>query len=791
MIKNYLTLAYRHLFKNRTYSFVNVLGLAVGMAVALIIGLWIYDEISFNKYHSTYDRLGRIMHHTNFNGEIVTEWSEPFPLGKELKEEYPGFKDVAMASWNYGHTIQYGDKRINREGLYAEPQLIKMLGLKLIRGGENPLADIHSIVLSESYAKALFGDEDPLNKLVKADNQTTLKVTGIYEDAPHNSDFSNIHSFQTWDLYLSLNSWVVQSAQNWGNYSWQTYVELNPGEDYQKLNEKMKNLLIEKNPDNTAKATAFIHPMSKWHLYSDFKNGANTGGRIQFVWLFGIIGLFVLLLACINFMNLSTARSEKRAKEVGIRKAVGSGRKQLIGQFMVESAFLVCIAFLLSLLLVQLTLPWFNELSDKKMTIFWGSWFFWISAIGFVLFTSFISGSYPAFFLSAYNPISVLKGVIRSGKFSTIPRKVLVTIQFTVSVSLIIGVMVVYYQIQYAKDRPAGYDRYGLITTWLGGLNNTKAEAFKQEVFRTGAIENIAASTSPPTDLWSFQSDFDWEGKPPDMQPNIGWVRCTFGYGETIGYKIRQGRDFSKQFATDTAAIIINEAAVRYIGMKDPIGKIIRYNLEPYTVVGVVNDMIQESPYEPVHPTAYFVSRTAVSDHYTIRLNRKLPFSDAISRIEPVYKKFSQDNPFAYRFVDETYDRKFQGEARIGKLASVFASLAIFISCLGLFGLAAFVAERRTKEVGIRKVLGASVLDLWVMLSKEFTILVMISCFVAIPIAWYFMDKWLQDFSYRVHISWWLFAIAGLSALLIALLTVSFQAIKAAIANPVKSLRSE
>ncbi len=791
MFRNYITIAFRHLFKNRTYSVINVAGLAVGMAVALIIGLWIYDEMSFNKYHSTYDRLGRVMHHTDFNGEIITGWSEPVPLGLELRSKYTGFKEVAMASWNYGHVIQYADKKINREGVYAEPQLLRMLGLRMISGGTNPLADINSIVISASLAKAIFGDEDPLNKIITADNQNTLKVTAVFEDPPHNSDFSNIHMYFTWDLYVKDNPWVRSSAENWGNYSFQTFVLLNEGVDFTAQNEKMKNLLIEKNPDNTAKSIAFIHPMSKWHLYAEFKNGINTGGGIQFVWLFGIIAVFVLLLACINFMNLSTARSEKRAKEVGIRKAVGSERKQLILQFMVESSCLVGIAFLLSLLLTQLSLPWFNELSDKRMSIIWNNPVFWSFAIGFVLLTSFISGSYPAFFLSAFNPVTVLKGLIRSAKNSSLPRKILVTVQFTVSIALIIGVMVVYYQIQYAKNRPVGYNRSGLITTWLGGLDKGKAELFKEELMRTGAIESVGASSSPTTALWSFQSDFDWEGKPADMQPNMGVVTCTFGYGQTVGYRIKEGRDFSKQFATDSAAIIINEAAVSYMGMKDPVGKIVRYNLEPFTIVGVINNMVMESPYEPIRPMVYFVSYTRVSDFYTIRLKRNLPMNESISRIGPVYKKFSQDNPFEYTFVDEVYDRKFQSEARIGKLASVFAGLAIFISCLGLFGLAAFVAERRTKEIGIRKVLGASILDLWVMLSKEFTILVIVSCFISIPIAWYFMDKWLQDFTYRVTVSWWLFAIAGLSALLIALLTVSFQAIKAAIANPVRSLRSE
>ena len=530
--------------------------------------------------------------------------------------------------------------------------------------------------------------------------------------------------------------------------------------------------------------------MSKWHLYADFKNGINTGGRIQYVWLFGIIGLFVLLLACINFMNLSTARSEKRAREVGVRKAIGSARWQLITQFFSESLLVVIFAFILSLILVFLSLPFFNEVSDKKLSLLWLNPIFWIMGIGFSLITGIVAGSYPALYLSSFQPVKVLKGTFRSGRFASLPRKVLVVLQFAVSVVLIIGTIVVYQQIQHAKSRPVGYARESLIWTSSNEALHAKFEALRNELKSSNLIVEMTESTSPTTDVWSTNGGFNWEGKDPNQGVDFPNSGVTYEFGKVINWEIKEGRDFSRDFATDSAAFILNESAVKFIGFKEPIGKTIIWEDKPYKVIGVVKDMLVQSPYQPIRASMYHLSLEQ-ENTMIMKINPKMRASEAVNKIETVFKKYDPGTAMSFQFVDEDFARKFGDEERIGKLASVFAILAIFISCLGLFGLASFVAEQRTKEIGIRKVVGATVFNLWTLLSKDFVLLVVIACMIAVPLAWYGMNQWLQKYDYRTNISWWVFALAILGALMITLLTVSFQAIKAALANPVKSLRTE
>jgi len=503
--------------------------------------------------------------------------------------------------------------------------------------------------------------------------------------------------------------------------------------------------------------------------------------------LFSLLAIFILVIACINFMNLATARSEKRAKEVGIRKTVGSLRHQLIGQFLTESIIVAFIAFIVSIGLVELMLSFFNGLADKEMSIPWSNGWFWLLTLGFTFFTGLVSGSYPAFYLSGFEPIKVLKGTFRAGRFASLPRKVLVVVQFTVSVALIIGTIIVFRQIQFAKDRPVGYTREGLIAI---NMNTPDLyghyDAIRQDLFATGAVENMAESSSPVTNVWSNNIGFNWEGKDPNSLPLFGTVATTYDFGKTIGWQIKEGRDFSRDFATDSTAMILNESAVKLTGLKDVVGKTIKWNEGSYTVTGVIKDMVMESPYTPVKPTI-FVMNMDWANIITIRIKPTAPLRDALAKIETVFKKYNPGAPFDYKFTDEEYAKKFDDEKRIGNLATFFAILAIFISCLGLFGLASFVAEQRTKEIGVRKVLGASVFNLWGMLSKDFVLLVIISCFIAIPIAWYYLDEWLQRYEYRTPISGWVFAVAAFGALGITLLTVSFQAIKAALANPVKS----
>jgi putative ABC transport system permease protein len=793
MIKNYFKTAWRNLVKNKGYSFINIGGLAVGMTVAMLIGLWIHDELSFDKYHKNYDRIAQVMQSQTYNGEIGTQTANPAQMAGEIRRVYGSdFKYVLQSSWNFNQILTYGDKMFLKPGSFWEPQVAEMLTLKMIRGTRDGLRDMNSILLSQSVAEAYFGKDDPLNKILKLNNKVNVKVTGVYEDLPENTSFKDLKFILPWDLYLSMNPWIKQMENPWGSNFTQTYAQIADNADMEKISAKIKNVKFNKidKDEKRYKPVVFLHPMSKWHLYSDFKNGVITGGRIETVWLFGIIGIFVLLLACINFMNLSTARSEKRAKEVGIRKVAGSLRKQLITQFFSESTVTSALAFLLGLVLVVLTLPHFNTIADKKMTIPWSNVLFWLLGIGFTLITGLIAGLYPALFLSSFQPVRVLKGTFKAGRYASLPRKILVVMQFTISIVLIIGTMVVYKQIDHAKDRPIGYTRDGLVSIPSSDELHKSFESIRTELKNSGAIVEMTESGSPTTDVWNTNGGFDWEGKDPNLGVDFPNNAVTYEYGKTIGWKIVQGRDFSRDYATDSSAFIMNESAAKFIGLKDPVGKTIRWENKPFTIVGIVKDLLVQSPYKPVRPSLFYVSKES-QNVFILRMNPSWSASKSLAKIEEIFKKYNPASPFASSFVDEEFAKKFGNEERIGKLAMYFAILAIFISCLGLFGLASFVAEQRTKEIGIRKVLGASVMGVWQLLSKDFVLLVIISCIIAIPTAYYFMNAWLQKFDYRTAIPWWLFFTACAGALIITLLTISFQAIKAATANPVKSLRTE
>ncbi|WP_428654529.1 ABC transporter permease [Runella sp.] len=791
MLRNYFKIAFRNLLKHKGYSFINIFGLATGMAVAILIGLWIWDELSVNKNYQNYDRIAKVMQNQTFNGEIQTAPNVPMQLAPELQTVYGNnFKHVVISGFPGQHLLSFGEKKIKQSGNYMGPEVTEMLSLKMLKGTRAGLNDPNSILLSESVSKDIFGDADPMDKIIKIDNKQDVKVTGVYKDLPYNSSFNNLSFIAPWDLMAKdLPKWL-----SWGNNWFQMFAQIADNTTAEKVSSKIKKAKQNNISQEEAKykPEIFLLPMAQWHLYSEFKNGVNTGGRIEFVWLFGIIGAFVLLLACINFMNLSTARSEKRAKEVGIRKAVGSVKGQLVMQFFGESLLVVIFAFILSLLLVQLSLPFFNNVVDKKITILWLNPFFWLTSIGFILFTGLVAGSYPALYLSSFKPIKVLKGTFKLGRFASAPRKVLVVLQFTVSVSLIIGTVVVFRQIQFAKDRPIGYNRNRLLTSSIKTDEIIKHySTFRDDLLTTGAVEEMTATDSPITDTYVTNGGFTWKGKDPNMAEEFVTLRITHEFGKTINWQLKEGRDFSKQFSTDTAGFILNEAAVKYMGLKNPINEIIKWgDSEQYKVIGVVKNLVTQSPYDPAKQTIFFLNYKRINQ-VTIKLKPQISASDAVAKIEAVFKKYDPENPFEYRFADQEFDKKFSNEERIGKLATFFATLAILISCLGLFGLASFVAEQRTKEIGVRKVLGATVLNLWGLLSKDFVGLVIISFLISSPIAYYFLSNWLEKYEYRTQISWWIFAASGTGALLITLMTVSFQSIKAALMNPVKSLRSE
>ncbi len=794
MIRNFFIIAYRNLWKNKGFSAINITGLALGMAVAMIIGLWIWDEMSYDKDNPDYHRIAQVMQHNTLNGEIGTWNSMPLPLGAELRKSYGSdFKYVVMSSWTERHFLTVGDKKITKSGNFFEPRAPDMLHLHMLRGSRAGLKETFSTLISASVAKALFGNGDPMNKLIRIDDKLNAKVTGVYEDFPGNSSFSEVSFIAPWNLKLYKDPWMTSMNNPWGNNSFQIFVQIADQANMQAVSKKIKDAKLRHvAPDEKRyNPRLFLQPMEKWHLYEEFKNGVNTGGRIQYVWLFGMIGVFVLILACINFMNLSTARSQKRAREVGIRKAIGSLRRQLVGQFYMESLVMAFLALLVALFLAGILLPAFNAVAEKNMKIPWSSPQFWLLCLGFTGITGLIAGSYPALYLSSFQPVKVLKGTFQAGRFAATPRKVLVILQFTVSVVLIIGTIVVFRQIRYAKNRPIGYNRDGLIMVPLLTPEIHKHfEAVRNDLIQAGAIAEMAEAGSPTTAVWSTNGGFMWKGKDPNQGVDFPNTNVTFEYGKTVGWQFVDGRDFSRSFATDTAAFVLNESAVKYIGFKNPVGEIITWDGHPFKVIGVIRDMIVESPYQPVRPQLFHIDPDPES-YAMLRLNPAAGATTSMEKIKKTFSSYSPAEPFDFQFADAEYAKKFGNEERIGRLAGFFASLAIFISCLGLFGMASFMAEQRTKEIGVRKVLGASVVNLWGLLSKDFLALVMVSLVIAVPLSFYFMGNWLGTYPYHADLSWWIILTACAGALFITLLTVSYQAIKAAMTNPVKSLKTE
>jgi putative ABC transport system permease protein len=794
MFKNYLKIAWRNLLRNRRSSFINISGLAIGMAVAILIGLWIWSEVSFDKDNRNYDRVASVMQNLNQNGEIQTWDGLPLPLVDALRTHYKeDFKAVTVVNW-VNSIIRYHNKPFSQYGLYLDPQGPAILDLKMIKGERNAFSDPNSIFLSQSAAKVMFGDEEPMNKILVVEN-VPVKVSGVYMDMPDNSSFSDRAFVAPFALKLQIAEGIKKMENPWGNNSWQIFVLLADHADIKTVSvkikdEKLKNI---REGERIAKPQLFLQPMSRWHLESDFKNGVNTGGRIRFVWWFAIIGVFVLLLACINFMNLSTARSEKRAKEVGIRKAVGSLKNQLVLQFLSESVMTACLAFIFSIMIVQFSLPLFNTIADKKMILPWSNAYFWLTGFTFTFITGVIAGSYPAFYLAHFNPVFVLKGHFKGGRYSALPRKILVVMQFSVSVILIIGTLVIYRQIQYAKNRPLGYQSNGLVYIFTHMFDlHSHIDAIRADLKQSGAVVEISESDSPITEVWDSNGGMSWVGKQPGSSNDFPITLVSHEYGKVVGWQIMEGRDFSKAFASDSAAFILNESAVKFMGFKNPIGEKVSFNDGvAFTVVGVVKDILTESPYSPVRPSMYRIIRGNDGGMLMMKLNPVLSAHEALKKAETVISKFIPDQPFEYHFTDEEFARKFSEEERVGSLATVFAVLAIFISCLGLFGLASFMAEQRTKEIGVRKVLGASVFSLWRLLCKDFVVLVFISLLIAAPAAYWLMYNWLLNYRYKTGLPWWLFAVTGAGALLITLFTISLQSVKAANENPVKSLRAE
>jgi ABC-type antimicrobial peptide transport system permease subunit len=794
MFKSYFITSLRGMKKNKLHAAINIAGLSVGMAVAMIIGLWIKDEVAYEKHFDNYERIGRVMQHVINNGEASTMWSVPMPLAEELRKNYGNnFRHVVLTTDPDAGVLSYEDKNLTQTGIFAEPDFCELFTLQMIRGSRKALNDPSALIISETLAKAYFPDGDPLGKVMVLNKDMTVHVAGVYKDIPEHSELKDVLFVAPWQLLYSHTPWMRNMHDPWRPNPFALFVSIADQQSFDQVSGNIRDAKLKNvSPELAKKKPAiFVHPMNQWHLYSRFRDGRQDGGLITYVWLFSIIVGFVVLMACINFMNLSTARSEKRAREVGIRKAIGSYRSQLIQQFFSESILTALFSFVLALLIVQLSLPAFNLLAGKSTVLPWTDLTLWLCAIALCFFIGMISGSYPALYLSSITPGKALKGVFKATRFSTLPRKVMVIVQFAVSIVMIIGTTVVFQQVQYVKDRPIGYDTNGLVAVQINSeeLHN-HVDALRYELAGAGIITNLAEADAPTTELWSSSSAFDWNGKDPDLPVDFANTGVSCEYGKTIGWEIAQGRDFSRQFLSDSVGLIINEAAANYMGLKEPVGAIIRWYQRPFHVVGVIKDIVTNSPFDPVRPTLYHINPGAGSV-VLFKISPDHPANDALAEIERVYKKYNPGDPFDYRFVDEAYAQKFGNEERVGKLAGVFTSLAIFISCLGIFGLSSFIAEQRTKEIGIRKVHGASVFQLWRMVSSDFVVLVLISCLIAVPLAYYLTTKWVNRYEYHMSISWLILASASICIILITLMTVSWHTWQAAKMNPVKSLRAE
>jgi putative ABC transport system permease protein len=736
MFKNYFLLAWRHLSRDKGYSAINIIGLAAGMAISLLIGLWIIDEVSFDHYAPEHRRLGIAMHYTYLGDQNGTSSVIPMPWGDAFRSQYPQlFSSTALTSGTaFDGLVSYGDHVVNGKALWAQTQLPQMFGFRFIKGDLAAAKDPSTVLISQSLATALFGKTDPIGKTVKGGNQIDFKVGGVYEDLPRNTTFYGLQVILPWD---NKGNDYRNTSTDWFDHDGNLYVELAPGVTAKQASARIRQMPMPHLTSLNIKGLveeAFIHPIDKAHLWNNFINGKPDGGPIRFVWLFGIIGVFVLLLACINFMNLSTARSEQRAKEVGIRKTIGSLTRQLIAQFLSESVLVAFIAVVIALVIVGLALPYFNQLAAKDMYIPWGEPLFWLSLLGFAFFTGLLAGSYPAFYLSRFNPVKVLKGTFKAGHLASLPRQVLVVLQFTVSLILIIGTIIVFRQIMYSKDRPIGYTREGLISVDMNTPEISQHyEALRTELIQKGLAENVAASNMTTTNF-ADDNTMEWQGKRPDqLAVTFNNVNVTPDYGQTIGWHIVSGRDFSRDYPTDSSAVVLNEKAVRDMQVKDPVGLRVKLFGKEYHVIGVAANMVSASPYDTIQPAVF------VGSSYTgvmiVRIKPGLSTHTALAKMAPVFTKYNPASPFIYNFVDNEYSAKFASEERIGHLAAVFTGLAIFISCLGLFGLAAFVAEQRTKEIGVRKVLGAGVFSPWGLLSTNFLKLTAISILIAIPLS--------------------------------------------------------
>ena len=786
MIRNYFKIAWRNLWKNKGYSSLNIFGLAIGITCAGLILLWVEDEVSFDSVFEKQDQVYHVLKNTQFDGEWRTFHDTPGPLAKDLKDEIPGIIRAAR-TWSSNFLFTEGDNGINRRGMYADADFIDIFSLHFVEGnGKNALSKPDAIVLSQRTASDLFGkNTSVLNKVVRVDNKHNYVITGVVEDLPENVSlgFEWLVPFERFGDGEDL-AWTKE----YGNNFFDTFVELSPGVNFEAVDAKVRKIIPEKMEKKDG--YVFLHSMKDWHLRTNFENGQKVGGQIVFVRLMTLIAFIILLIACINFMNLTTARSEKRAKEVGVRKVLGSGKKRLISQFMSEALITATLASLVSVFLLTILIPEFNILIEKQLELRLFDTTHILTLLGITLICGLLAGWYPAFYLSSFKPVDVLKGIRSKQGSASYIRKGLVVTQFTISIVFIISTIIVYQQVQHVKSRNLGFEKENLIKMPVRGDMIKNFLPIKQEMIASGIVENVALTNSSILSGGINGTGLKWQASTNTEDVLISFRRISSNFFETTGMEIIEGRGFGENVSSDNTNVLISQSFSKLMGEESAVGKtIFRYGVT-HNVIGVVKDYLYGDMYGKSDPVMFFNNPDFAHNMY-VKTKSGIAITETLTVMENVIKKHNPGFPFEYEFVDDAFNARFKGEQLMGNLSKIFALLAIIISCLGLFGLSAFTAEQRRKEIGIRKVLGSSVGGIVKLLSKDFMGLVLIALLIAGPFAWWIMKGWLEGFAYRIEINLWVFAIAGIAAICIALLTVSFQAIKAAIASPVKSLRSE
>ncbi|HVI46839.1 MAG TPA: ABC transporter permease [Chitinophaga sp.] len=781
MFYNYLRLALRNLRRNKGFSFINISGLAIGMASAILILLWAQHELGFDRFHGKADRLYQVWSNDSIQGKIRSMTMTPEVMAPSLKTDYPEVEEASRVRWTRNLLTGHNrETRLLSSGAVVDPGFLSLFSFPLLEGNVSTvLKDPNGIVITEKLAKKLFNTTAATGKVITMGNAVSYTVTGILKDLPDNTQFNYVEYLVSYEK--------EKIDKDWSNFSISTFVLLRPNASATLLNNKIKRIIREHTTQTGTEA--FLYPVTRLRLYDQFEDGKPTGGRITIVRTFIIVAIFILLIACINFMNLSTARSARKAREVGVRKSIGAVKGSLIFQFLTESLLLATIAGLLAWGIVAVSLPSFNQFTGKVLRLEYGNIYYWLTGISFILFTGLLAGSYPAFFLSAFKPVAVLKGLSRRPHRWITPRKALVILQFTFATILIICTIIISRQIKYGQERKTGIDMQNLVHIFMNDEMSEHFSLIKQELISSGYASSVAKVMAPLSENWAYGLSLSWPGKPPGTKVQINRYTSEGDLVKTSGMRLLQGRDIDiKAYPTDSSACLINESALKLMGFKDPIGQRIYDDPDYWHIVGVVEDFIQESPYMPVKP---IIIKGPKSWMGTILVKLNEPVAANIAGMEKVFKKYNPAYPLEYKFASDTYANKFGNERFTGKLAGLFAGLAIFISCLGLFGLAAFMAESRFKEIGIRKVLGASIASITMLLSRDFIQLVIVAFIIATPFAYWISSRWLQDFYYRISPSIWVFAGAGALTIIIALLTVSSQAIRAALTNPVKSLKTE